>query len=64
MVIVHGQADLLQIVDALGPPCGFARRLNGRQQEGDQDRDDGDDDQKLDQRKTASSALPHEKVPS
>ena len=30
---------------------GLARRLNGRQQQGDQHRDDGDDDQQLDQRK-------------
>ena len=63
VVIVHGQADLLQIVDALGPPSGFACRLNGREQQRNQDRDDGDDYQKLDQGKTASSGLPHERVP-
>jgi hypothetical protein len=32
----------------LGPPSGFTRGLNGRQQQGDQDSDDRDDDQELD----------------
>jgi hypothetical protein len=56
VVIVHGQADLLQIVDALDAPRGFTRRLNGRQQKRDQNRNDGDDDQELDQSEAGSTA--------
>jgi hypothetical protein len=56
-VVMGGQADLLQIVAALTPAGGFARRLNGRQQEGDQHGDNRDDDQELDQRKTFSPTL-------
>ena len=48
-IIVHRQADLLQVVDALDPPGRLACRLHGGQQQGDQDRDDRDHDQKLDQ---------------
>jgi len=42
---VECQAQLLQVVDALGSPRGLARRLNCRQQQRDQDRDDRDYDQ-------------------
>ena len=45
VVVVHGDADLLEVVDALGPPRGLARRLDRRQQQRDQHGDDGDDDQ-------------------
>ena len=55
MVVVHGQPELLQVVDALDPPRRLASRLNGRQQERDQDGDDRDDDQQLDERETATS---------
>jgi hypothetical protein len=50
--VVHVQAktDLLQVIRALRPPGGFARRLNGREQQGDQDADNGDDNQKLNER--------------
>ena len=54
MVILRGQGQLLQVVDALGPAGGLARGLDGGQQEGDQDGDDGDDDQQLDQREAAA----------
>jgi hypothetical protein len=46
---VHRPADLLQVVDALHPPRRLARRLNGGQEERDQDRDDRDHDQQLDE---------------
>ena len=46
------QADLLEMVLTLGPPRGFARRLNRRQQQRDQDADDRNDDQELDQCKS------------
>ena len=45
VVVVDAQADLLEIVDALGAACGLAGRLHGGQQQGDQHRDDRDDDQ-------------------
>jgi hypothetical protein len=42
------QADLLEIIRALRSPGSLARRLNGRQQERDQDADDRNHDQQLD----------------
>ena len=54
VVVVQRQADLLQVVDALGPPGRLARRLHGGQEQGDQHGDDGDDDQQLDQRESAA----------
>ena len=57
LVVHEGQADLLQVVGALGAPGGLARGLDGGQQQGDQDGDDGDDDQQLDQRE-ATQGLP------
>jgi len=59
---VHPQADLLQVVDALRPPRGLARRLDGRQEQGDQHGDDRDHHQKLDQRETARAASAHERA--
>jgi len=51
---VGGQAQLLQVVDALSAACGLARRLHGGQQQADQDGDDGDDDQEVDQGEAAA----------
>ena len=45
VVVVERQAELLEIVDALGTAGGLAGRLHGGQQQGDQDGDDRDDDQ-------------------
>jgi hypothetical protein len=50
------QADLFQIVNARNPPGGLARRLNGREQQCDQDGDDRDHDQELDQRESSMHA--------
>jgi hypothetical protein len=50
------QADLLQIVAALGPSSRFACRVNRRNQQGDQDADDPDDYQKLNERESVSIA--------
>jgi hypothetical protein len=47
---VAGQADLFQVVGALGTTGRLARRLHGREQQGDQYGDDGDHHQQLDQR--------------
>ena len=57
-VVMQGQADLLEVVDALDPPGGLSGRLHGRQQQRDQHRDDGDDDQQLDQRESPSAHGP------
>ena len=53
MVVVHGEAELLEVVDALDAPGGRAGGLHGGQQQGDQDGDDGDHDEQLDQREAA-----------
>ena len=63
LVIVQGQADLLEVVDALDPPRRLAGRLDGRQQQGDQDRDDRDHHQQFDQREGRSSSR-HRSSPS
>src|SRR5262249_15406634 len=58
--VVHdGEADLLEVVDAMRAACGLARRLHGRQQQGDQDGDDRDDDEELDQGETATTGTIH-----
>ena len=49
------QADLLEVVRALGPTGRLAGRLDGGQEQGDQDGDDGDHHQQLDQRESCSS---------
>ena len=56
VVVVQGQADLLEVVDALGAAGGLAGRLHGRQQQADQDGDDRDHHQQLDQREAPSSS--------
>src|SRR5207248_1018459 len=40
-VIVHGDAELFQLVRALHPPRSLASRLHGRQEQGDQYANDG-----------------------
>ena len=42
-------ADLLEIIGALGAPGGFSGGLNGREEQSDQHGDDRDHNQKLDQ---------------
>ena len=49
MVIVHRQADLLEVVRALDAPGRLPGCLHRGQQESDQDGDDGDDYQQLNQ---------------
>ena len=53
VVVVDAQADLLQVVHALHAPCSLARRLNGRQQQRDQYRDNRDDNEQFDQCETS-----------
>ena len=57
VVVVDGQADLLEIVLALRAGGGFADLLHGRNEQTDQDGDDGDDNEQLDQRE-ASTLIP------
>ena len=47
-VIEYCEGNLLQIILTTRPAPLLAYLLNGRHQEGDQDRDDGDDDQQFD----------------
>src|SRR5262249_29264007 len=61
LIVVDGQAELFEVVDALGAPGRLARRLDGREQQGDQYRNNCDDDQELDQGETTSS-LPHRRT--
>jgi hypothetical protein len=49
------ESQLLDVVHALGTSCGFASRLNRWEEERNQDRNDSDDHQKLDERKTSAS---------
>jgi len=42
---VKGKPDLLELVGALHSVRGFTYFLNGREQQTDHNRDDGDDDQ-------------------
>jgi hypothetical protein len=50
---VQCQSDLLQIVPALSSSGRFASRLNGRQEQGDQNGNDGNNNQQFDQSKSA-----------
>lgn len=51
VVVVKSQPDLFEIILALRPPRRFARLLNGRQQQRDQYRNDGDHHQQFNQGK-------------
>src|SRR5262249_39316962 len=53
VVVLQGQADLLEVVGRGGPVGGLADLLHGRQEQGDEHADDGDDHQQLDQGKPA-----------
>src|SRR5262245_24440913 len=53
-VVLHRQADLLQVVLTLGPVSGFTDLVHGRQEQADDDRDDGNHHQELDQREGAT----------
>src|SRR5262249_39622485 len=57
VMVVAGQADLLQVVHAGQPGHGDADLLDGGEQQADEDGNNGDDDEQLDQRE-AASAIP------
>src|SRR5262249_46653655 len=50
VVVVEGQADLLEIVGTLGPGRRLPHFLDGRQEQADEDRDDRDHHQQLNER--------------
>jgi hypothetical protein len=52
---VHSQANLFQVVRANRFPRRLARMLNCRQHQGNEHADDGDHDQKFDQRESAAA---------
>ena len=45
MVVVEGEAQLLEVVFALGPAGRLTDLLHGRQEQADQDGDNGDHDE-------------------
>ena len=51
VIVLRRQGELLQVVDATGPPGRLAGRLDRRQQQRDQDADNGNHHQQFDQRK-------------
>jgi hypothetical protein len=59
---VQGQADLLQIVHALGTVGGLAHFLDGGQQQAHQNCNNGDHNQQFDQRKRLAVGL-HDLLP-
>ncbi len=50
VVVVKRQPQLLQMILALCPASRFTSLLNGREQEGDEDRDDRDHHQQFNER--------------
>jgi hypothetical protein len=56
---VHRERNLLQVIAATIASGGLTSGLDGRQKQGHQDANDGDNHQKLDQRKRASLG-PHD----
>jgi hypothetical protein len=51
---VEGEADLLEVVRALGATGGLARRLHGRKQKRNEHGNDSDNHEQFDQRETAT----------
>ena len=59
MVVMKGQADLLEIVLTLSASGSFSCLLNGRQQQSNQDCYDGDHDKQFNQRESSNSVSSH-----
>ena len=57
LVIGDAEANLLQVVGALGPTGRLAGRLYRGEQQSNQDGDDGDDDQQFDEGETAKDGF-------
>ncbi len=60
VIILKGESELFEIIRALHTPCGLAGCLYGRQKQGDQYTDDGNNHQKLHESKssTVSTQIP------
>jgi hypothetical protein len=54
MVVVQGDPDLFEVVDALCAACSLARALNGGQEKRYQHRDDRNHDQQFDERESGT----------
>src|SRR5262245_10783868 len=54
-VVVHRQAQLLEIVATLRASGRFARLLHSRKEQRHQDRNNGNDDEQLDESKTPAT---------
>jgi hypothetical protein len=57
-MVLESQTDLLEMVLALRPPGGLTGRLNGRQQQRDENADDGNYDQEFHERETGPASFP------
>jgi hypothetical protein len=55
VIILQRQPDLLEVVFAARSPGSFTGLLHGRQQECDKNGDNGNDNEQLDERKSAST---------
>ena len=58
-VVVDAEPHLLEVVGALRTPGRLARRLDGGQEQGDQDGDDRNHHQQLDEREPATTSDLH-----
>ena len=54
VVVVRGERELPHLIDALCSPSRFAGGLDCGQKQGDEHADDGDDNEKFDERKAAA----------
>ena len=59
VVVMQGDAELLEVVGALDPAGGLAGLLHRRQQQGDEDADDGDHHQQFDECEAATERSMH-----
>lgn len=59
MVVVHSKSQVFQIARTLHASSRFPGRLNGRKQKSDKDADNGNHDEKFDQRKRSSLTTFH-----
>src|SRR5262249_33854757 len=63
LVVVQGEAELLQVIGAAHACGGLAHLLHGGEQEADEDGDDRYHHQQLDQREAATTSRSHEEPP-
>lgn len=62
MIVVYCQSELLEVVLALRSAGGFACLLDGGQQDGNKDRNNGDDDEKLDKSEAYSALVTKRRI--